>query len=129
MMLRRTLCILALGVPLAAMAQAVPQGALRPNPQKPGDEGPAVQVAPAPGEAGGTTGSNIIGERESPIGLYITPWRDAYAEQDIGRPARLLQVDMSPIDRDVFARQVEYHKALTAASDAKTAPPAPPAKP
>lgn len=61
-------------------------------------------------EDGGTT---IVGERESPIGLYITPWRDAYSEQDIDRPARLLQVDMSPIDREVFARQVEYHKALT----------------
>ncbi len=130
MMLRQMLCIVALGAPLIAMAQAVPQGAPRPNPQKPGDdEKPAVQVAPAPDEAGITTGSNIVGERESPIGLYITPWRDAYAEQDIGRPARLLQVDMSPIDRDVFARQVEYHKALTAAADAKTAPPAPPAKP
>lgn len=61
-------------------------------------------------EDGGTT---IVGERESPIGLYITPWRDAYSEQDIDRPARLLQVDMSPIDREVFGRQVEYHKALT----------------
>lgn len=59
------------------------------------------------------TGTTIVGERESPIGLYITPWRDAYSEQDIDRPARLLQVDMSPIDREVFARQAEYHKALT----------------
>lgn len=58
-------------------------------------------------------GTTIVGERESPIGLYITPWRDAYSEQDIDRPARLLQVDMSPIDREVFARQTEYHKALT----------------
>lgn len=57
-------------------------------------------------------GTTIVGERESPIGLYITPWRDAYSEQDIDRPARLLQVDMSPIDREVFARQTEYHKAL-----------------
>lgn len=67
-------------------------------------------------------GTTVVGERESPIGLYITPWRNARAEQDIDRPARLLQVDMSPVDRDVFARQVEYHRALTEASRAKQAP-------
>ncbi|MGB0955621.1 MAG: hypothetical protein ACPGZP_06420, partial [Panacagrimonas sp.] len=57
-------------------------------------------------------GTTIIGERESPVGLYITPWRNAYAEQELDRPARLLQVDMSPIDRDVFQRRLEYYSAL-----------------
>ena len=76
---------------------------------------PSEQPALSPADRGDLRedpGTTIVGERESPIGLYITPWRDAYSEQDIDRPARLLQVDMSPIDREVFARQVEYHNAL-----------------
>lgn len=80
------------------------------------DEKPAVRM-----DLRDNSGTTIVGERESPIGLYITPWRNAHAERDIDRPARLLQVDMSPVDRDVFARQVEYHRALTEASQAKLA--------
>jgi hypothetical protein len=64
-------------------------------------------------------GTNIIGDRESPIGLYITPWRNAEAEKDIDRPARLLQEQMLPIDRDVFGRQLEYHEALSGALKSK----------
>jgi len=72
----------------------------RPNPDK-----------PASADQPGTT---IFGERESPIGLYITPWRDAHAEKDIDRPARLLQEKAVPIDRTVFERQVEYYDVLAA---------------
>lgn len=84
------------------------------------DEMPSVGGAkpalPAPAEAKTPgVGTTILGERESPIGLYITPWRNATAEKDIDRPARLLQEKMLPIDEDVFLRQVEYHNALTGA--------------
>ncbi|WP_028081441.1 hypothetical protein [Solimonas soli] len=75
---------------------------------RPASPTPNVDAAAA---AGGTT---IFGERESPIGLYITPWRDAHAERDIDRPARLLQEKAMPIDRTVFNRQVEYYEALAA---------------
>ena len=124
-MLRRLLWVLVLGAPLIANAQQPP----KPAPQKAGDEQPAVAVGGAREDLRDDSGTTIVGERESPIGLYITPWRNAFAEQDIDRPARLLQVEMTPIDRDVFARQVEYHKALTAAANAKVAPVAAPAKP
>lgn len=69
--------------------------------------------------AGSSAGTTIIGERESPIGLYITPWRDARAEDDIDRPARLLQEELRPIDETVFLREVEYHRALASALKAK----------
>jgi hypothetical protein len=80
------------------------------------DEMPAVSQQPAATAAdnGDASGTTIFGERESPIGLYITPWRDAHAERDIDRPARLLQEKPLPLDRIVFARQVEYYEALTA---------------
>lgn len=120
----RALLALALFVPVYAHAQ---QAAPAPAPAA-----PTEQPAARPGSGRGArddlrndAGTTIVGERESPIGLYITPWRNAYAEQDIDRPARLLRVDMSPIDRDVFARQVEYYDALTAAAQAKKAAPSP----
>lgn len=84
---------------------------------------PAVdtsKVAPKPG----SDGTTIIGDRESPIGLYITPWRNAAAEVDIDRPARLLSLDLEPVDKRVFSRQVEYYEALAAAQRAKTPAPA-----
>ncbi|MGH8447568.1 MAG: hypothetical protein ACREVL_20060, partial [Solimonas sp.] len=49
-----------------------------------------------------------------PYGLYFIPWREAKAEKDIDRPARLLQEKPVPIDRVVFNRQVEYYEVLAA---------------
>jgi hypothetical protein len=82
------------------------------------DEMPAVggglpQGEPARNAA--DSGTTIIGERESPIGLYIMPWRDARPEADMDRPARLLQEELLPVDEQVFVRQIEYHNALTGA--------------
>lgn len=87
------------------------------------DEMPAVGGnAPLPAAARvaePSVGTTIIGERESPIGLYITPWRDADAEADIDRPARLLQEKLQPLDEKVFLRQVEYYEALSGALKSK----------
>ena len=81
---------------------------------------PAPTAAPTPRETKAPgVGTTIVGERESPIGLYITPWRNATAEADIDRPARLLQEKMLPIDEDVFLRQVEYYNALSGALKSK----------
>ncbi|MES0872409.1 hypothetical protein [Sinimarinibacterium thermocellulolyticum] len=78
------------------------------------DEMPAVGGLPQSGgrEDAGTT---IIGERESPIGLYIMPWREARPQADMDRPARLLQEELLPVDEQVFVRQIEYHNALIGA--------------
>lgn len=73
---------------------------------------PATE-ADKPRESKPSDGTNIIGERESPIGLYIMPWRDSRAEADLDRPARLLQEKLVPLDEDVFLRQIEYHTALS----------------
>lgn len=118
MILSRLLGFGLLALPLAALAQTAPAAK---SAAPAGNEQPAVRTA-APEDLRDQAGTTIVGERESPIGLYITPWRDAYAEQDIDRPARLLQVDMAPLDRTVFARQVEYYDALTDAAKAKSAP-------
>lgn len=91
--------------------------ALPPAPAQ--DEQPAVQTSPEPSrnrrpisagrEGYGTT---ILGERETPIGLYITPWRDSPPEEALDRPAKLLEEAMLPLDPKVFARYIEYSTAL-----------------
>lgn len=70
---------------------------------------PAAAATLAPGEIGTT----IIGDQESPIGLYITPWKDDYAERGLDRPARLLDEAMEPIDPATFRRQIEYYETIT----------------
>jgi hypothetical protein len=84
--------------------------AATPSPTSPA--APAATGEPAPVQA--TSGTQIIGEQESPIGLYIMPWRQSAAEQGLDKPARLLEDQLRPLDPDVFRRQVEYHRALSA---------------
>ena len=71
----------------------------------------AAQAAEPAGEGGGTT---VIGDQESPIGLYIMPWRNSSADPGLDKPARLLEEAMLPMDRDVFRRQTEYYQTLEA---------------
>jgi len=81
------------------------------------DEQPAVQTSgqssTKPASAGQEGyGTTILVERETPIGLFITPWRDSTPEAEIDRPAKLLDEAMLPVDKDVFSRYIEYSAAL-----------------
>jgi hypothetical protein len=83
------------------------------------DEQPAVSTEMAePARPGrvekAATGTTVIGEQESPIGLYIMPWRQSAATAGLDRPARLLDEALLPLDLDVFKRQVDYHRTLSA---------------
>jgi hypothetical protein len=69
--------------------------------------------------AGNSSGSTIVGERESPIGLYIMPWRNSGPEQGIDRPARLLDEEPLPLDPGTFRRQLDYYSALSAHKQAQ----------
>ncbi len=104
------LSLLALvALPLAALAQA-PAAA----------EEPAVKTDDA--------GITVVGDRESPIGLYISPWRDESPEAELDRPARFLEEQLLPIDADVFRRQIEYYNTITAHLRARSGGAAPKAK-
>ena len=110
---------------IAALALALALGA--PLPLAAQDEMPAIedepavstdmdapQEAPKPGQVQkARQGTTVIGEQESPIGLYIMPWRQSQAQAGLDRPARLLDEALLPLDLDVFKRQVEYNRALT----------------
>jgi hypothetical protein len=105
---------------LLAVAGWMPAGAQQ---QVPPDEQPALDTTAATQRIG----TDIVGERESPIGLYITPWKDSGAEDALERPARLLVEELVPIDEDVFIRTLEYYEALSGALRDKQAvtPPVP----
>ena len=82
---------------------AAPSG---PSADTPIEPTAAPQVLPG-------AGTTVVGERETPIGLYIMPWRQSEAQGGLDRPARLLDEELRPLDPEVFRRQVEYHRALT----------------
>ena len=59
-------------------------------------------------------GLTIVGDKESPIGLFITPWKNAYADKRLDRPALLLDEVPLPLDPDVFRRQISYYEVIAA---------------
>lgn len=99
------LLFLAWCAPLAAQQAAIPDA----------DELPAVDTRAQPQVAEDGSGTVIVGDRESPIGLYILPWRESAAEEGIDRPAQLLQEKLTAIDEAVFIRNIEYYGALSGA--------------
>ncbi len=69
----------------------------------------------------------VTGNRELPKVLYIVPWKKA----DLGDlPAQpfntLLDEVLTPVDRDVFRREVTYYGVVSAGANASPASPASP---
>jgi hypothetical protein len=53
--------------------------------------------------------TQIIGNRELPKVLYIVPWKKPLPGDLAGRPAvSVLDEALTPIDRDVFRRQIQF---------------------
>ena len=76
--------------------------------------------------------TQILGNRELPKVLYIVPWKKPLPGQLSGRPVQsVLDEALSPVDRAVFRRQVDYNTQLqdraqaTAATSAAAPAPAP----
>jgi hypothetical protein len=60
-------------------------------------------------------GTQIKGSRELPKVLYIVPWKKPQTGDLVGRPVQsLLDEALAPLDRDVFRRQVQYHRLIQA---------------
>ncbi|MGH8186540.1 MAG: hypothetical protein ACREUC_08250, partial [Steroidobacteraceae bacterium] len=92
------------------------------------DEAPMPEPSTAPPSSAPRAGamdelvlkrSEITGNRELPKVLYIVPWKKA----DLGElPAQpfntLLDEVLSPVDRDVFRREVTYYEAVISGADA-----------
>ena len=123
-------------------AQQAPPAATAPKPST--DASPAVDTSAAPAAdtskpaaAPARRAQNdrldldttiVTGNRELPKVLYIVPWKKA----DLGDlPAQpfntLLDEVLTPVDRDVFRREVTYYGVVSAGGAAAPAAPAPPA--
>ncbi len=102
-------------LPLALLLFALPVAAQTPAAAPAPGANPAA-AAPATAEEADdeSEGTTVMGDRESPIGLLIAPWREAAPEKDLDRPVRFLQEELMPLDAEVFRRQTEYYYTIAA---------------
>jgi len=71
--------------------------------------------------------TQIIGNRELPKVLYIVPWKKPSPGDLSGRPSGgVLDEALSPVDRDVFRRQLQYGAMVQSQVQARSAAPATP---
>jgi hypothetical protein len=71
--------------------------------------------------------TQIIGNRELPKVLYIVPWKKPSPGDLSGRPSGgVLDEALSPVDRDVFRRQLQYGAMVQSQVQARSAAPTPP---
>jgi hypothetical protein len=95
----------------------------------------AARATPAPG-SGQKSGTKIdrldlgtatvTGDREQPKVMYIVPWKRSDIGDLTGKPMNsLVDEILSPVDRDVFKREVVYYQAVQATASQNGAPPKP----
>ncbi|MDB5970648.1 MAG: hypothetical protein JWQ90_3098 [Hydrocarboniphaga sp.] len=78
----------------------------------------AAPVIAAPGEkpsvdTQAAAGSNIVGEQESAVGLYLMPWQEETAG-DVDRPPALVDEPLKPVDTTQFEGQVRTDASIAA---------------
>jgi hypothetical protein len=87
------------------------------RPSKPG----TAAATEASGKGKGPGGSDrldlgtatVTGDREQPKVMYIVPWKRSDIGDLAGKPMNsLVDEILSPVDRDVFKREVVYYKAV-----------------
>ena len=71
---------------------------------------PAIALAQAPANEAGTT---IVGEQESAVGLFLTPWQEERAS-DLDRPPSRLAPAVPATDAADFARSAAAYDNLQA---------------
>jgi hypothetical protein len=99
-----------------------------------GSSKPAKPGAPVSSEAGkgkGPGGSDrldlgtatVTGDREQPKVMYIVPWKRSDIGDLAGKPMNsLVDEILSPVDRDVFKREVVYYNAVQSDATQNGAP-------
>jgi hypothetical protein len=61
------------------------------------------------------SGMSIVGNNETPKSLYIVPWKSSEIGMETDLSSNLLNESLTPVDKDVFMREVDFHEI----SDAK----------
>ena len=65
-----------------------------------------------PEEAKELSGMSIVGNDEAPKALYIVPWKSSEMGEGTGLDM-VLDASDTPVDRDVFERQLEFYEQST----------------
>jgi hypothetical protein len=70
--------------------------------------------------------ATVTGDREQPKVMYIVPWKRSDIGDLAGKPMNsLVDEILSPVDRDVFKREVVYYRAVQAEASQNGAAPKP----
>ncbi len=56
------------------------------------------------------SGMSVLGNTDTPKALYIVPWKSSEIGATTDLRSGLLNDAMSPVDKEVFERQMQYHE-------------------
>lgn len=102
------------GEPRAATSRPAPGGRR---------SGATAQKAPGAADRLELGTATVTGDREQPKVMYIVPWKKSDIGDLAGKPMNsLVDEILTPVDRDVFKREVVYYKAVQADSSQNGAP-------
>ena len=59
------------------------------------------------------SGMSIVGNNEAPKSLYIVPWKSSEIGMETDLSSNLLNESLTPVDRDVFLREVNFFNVTT----------------
>jgi hypothetical protein len=62
------------------------------------------------GEAKEISGMSIVGNNETPTSLVIVPWKSSEIGQETKLKSNLLNDGLTPVDRAVFMRELDFYK-------------------
>jgi hypothetical protein len=87
---------------------------------------PATHPAAAKNDRLDLGTATVTGDREQPKVMYIVPWKRSDIGDLAGKPMNsLVDEILSPVDRDVFKREVVYYRAVQADASQNGAVPKP----
>lgn len=64
-------------------------------------------------EAKVVSGMSIVGNDDAPKALYIVPWKSSEIGVETGLTSSLLNEGMTPVDKDVFMREMDFYEIST----------------
>lgn len=82
------------------------------NPQEVNQDNPQETHKNKSPETKELSGMSIVGNEDAPKSLYIVPWKSSEIGGEISLDTMLNEGD-TPVDREVFKRQIEFYQIST----------------
>ena len=112
------------GEPRANTSEPRPSGVER-APSAPRTAPAAGQKSPNAADKLQLGTATVTGDREQPKVMYVVPWKRSDIGDLEGKPMNsLVDEILSPVDRDVFKREVRYYQTVKSEASQNGAPPA-----